>query len=385
MRILINIINKIKKKGFSWFFARLKREFRSPTIHFLQVPINFFLTLRRKILRHFNELENKDLLYGIYDLDVSPVTFNFVEFLIDVEYEARLLGKKGFVIVFVPSSNNPHLRWEEYESVIDSHSTLWRFQNILLPLTFLAPKCHGTFILPSRSDAVTISKNHEVYPHLSDGVNLRAIDIVDFYRKLDKQGLFDGLRASKQGANYVSAWLSANKIYKPIVTITIRSSKFDTPRNSNLEAWSKFAHYLMSSGYHPIIIPDTDDAFRELRDFIGICHFTDCVWNIGLRMAIYEAAYVNFFVPNGCGALAVFNPRCSYIQLNLLPVGSIVTTEESYKRIGHEIGTHYKFANQKQRLSFKPDNYDNILYEFNLFVSDHPVIASASQNFDGEL
>ena len=216
MRTLIKILGKIKKKGFAWFFARLKQEFRSPSALYSQVPINFFLTLRKRISRHFHKSEKGDLLYGIYDLDVSPVTFNFAEFLIDVEYEARLHGKKGFVIVFVPSSNNPHLKWEEYEAVIDSDSTLWRFQNILLPLTFLAPKCCGTFILPSRLDAVAFSKSHEVYPYLYDGLNLRAIDIVDFYRKLDRQGLFEGLRASKQGANYVRAWLTAKKIQKPV-------------------------------------------------------------------------------------------------------------------------------------------------------------------------
>jgi hypothetical protein len=377
------ILTKIRQKGFSWFFARLKRELRNPSTAYSRGPINFFLALRKRISQPFGKTEKDKLIYGIYDLDVNPITFNFSEFLIDVEYEARLHGKEGFVIVIVPPSHDPDLIWKEYDAVIDSDSRLWRFQNILLPLTFLAPKCFGTFILPRRSDAIAFSKNHDVYPYLYDGINLRAMETGDFYKKLDRQGLFEGLRASSQGLKYVQAWLTEKKVLAPVVTITIRSSAFDLPRNSNIEAWSRFARFLVSAGYQPVIIPDTDDAFHEPPEFEGACYFKECAWNIGLRMAIYETAYLNFFVPNGCFGLAMFNPRCSYVCLNLLPSGSIVTTEESYKKIGHAIGTNYKFANERQRLNFRPDDYENILHEFNVFVSEHPVEERASHNFSG--
>ena len=371
--MIIKILDKIKKNGLSWFFRRLKRELRNPSTSFSKIPINFFLRARKKLSQPFVINKKDDLIYGVYDLDVNPITFNFSEFLIDVEYEARLHGKKGFVIVIVPPSQDPDLLWKEYDAVIDSDSKLWRYHNIILPLTFLAPKCCGTFILPRRSDAIAFSKSHNIYPYLYDGINLRGMGLEEFYRKLDRQGLFEGLRASRQGLNYIRAWLDEKKILAPVVTITIRSSAFDLPRNSNIGAWSSFARFLMSAGYQPIVIPDTDDAFRDRPEFLDVCHFRECAWNIGLRMALYETAYLNFFVPNGCFALAIFNPQCSYICLNLLPTGSIVTTEESYKRVGHEIGTNYKFANERQRLSFKPDDFENILHEFKLFVSEHPV------------
>ena len=92
---------------------------------------------------------------------------------------------------------------------------------------------------------------------------------------------------------------------------------------------------------------------------------------MGLRIALYETAYLNFFVPNGCMVLASFNPRCSYIAMNQLPKDSIVTNKEAYKRVGI-LGDNYKFANQKQRLCFKPDTYENIKTEFDRFVKDNP-------------
>jgi hypothetical protein len=383
MNFISIILVKIKQKGFLWLCRRLKRELRSPSMSYSQIPINLFLRARKKLFQPLSQVEKDDLIYGIYDLDVNPITFNFSEFLIDIEYEASLFGKKGFVVVIVPPSQNPDLIWKEYDAVIDSDSKLWRYHNIILPLTFLAPKCKGTFMLPRRSDVIAFSKSHEVYPYLYDGINLRGMNIGEFYRKLDRPGLFEGLRASIQGLNYIKAWLVERKLLAPIVTITIRSSAFDVPRNSNTEAWSSFAHFLESAGYQPVIIPDTDDAFRDRPEFEDLCQFKECAWNIGLRMALYETAYLNFFVPNGCFGLAIFNTQCSYICLNLLPAGSIVTTEESYKKIGHAIGTNYKFANERQRLCFQPDDYENIVREFELFVSEYPVNERASQNFGG--
>ena len=292
--------------------------------------------------------------------------------LVDFEVESRRNNKQGFVLVIVPSSLDPKLGWKEYDSVIDSDSKLWRFQNIVLPLTFFRlivvafMSCHQI-----RCDS--LCKEHDVYPNLYDGINLRKTDVDDvIYRKLDKPGLFEGLKANIQGLKYVKDWLNEKEVQSSVVTITLREYSFDTGRNSDTEAWSSFTRYLLESGYNPIVVPDTDNAFCKKSGFEGIPFFTECAWNMGLRIALYETAYLNFFVPNGCMVLASFNPRCSYIAMNQLPKDSIVTNKEAYKRGGHIIGDNYKFANQKQRLCFKPDTYENIKTEFDRFVKDNP-------------
>ena len=57
--------------------------------------------------------------------------------------------------------------------------------------------------------------------------------------------------------------------------------------------------------------------------------------------------------------------------MNQLPKDSIVTNKEAYKR-GGVIGDNYKFANQKQRLCFKPDTYENIKTEFDRWKGQPP-------------
>ena len=144
--------------------------------------------------------------------------------------------------------------------------------------------------------------------------------------------------------------------------------------NSDIESWTKFVHYLVDSGYHPVVIPDTDNAFYKMPEIDDAFIFRECAWNMGLRVALYESSYLNFFVPNGCCALAIFNPLCSYICMNLLPPGSTVTTEDAYEAVGHHIGDDYNFATDRQRLCWKTDSFDNIKSAFLRFVSDFPPV-----------
>jgi len=371
----MNIFLKIKKKGLSWVIARSRQELRSPTFKLPKLILDSVLTAKKRMRSVTSKVIDDEVIYGIYDLNICDLTYAIGIFLVDFEMEARRNNKKGFVVVIVPSSLDPILGWNEYDSVIDSDSKLWRFQNIVIPLTYLSSYCRGIYVLPSRSHAIDFAKTHHVYPYLYDGINLRRTDAVDLiYKKLDRPGLFEGLRANTQGLNYVKDWLHAKGVKSLVVTITIRDCSFDTARNSDTEAWSRFAQYLLAVGYSPVVIPDTDKAFCEKLGFEGVTFFTECAWNMGLRMALYESAYLNFFVPNGCMTLALLNPLCSYIFMNQLPKDSIVTNKEAYKKFGHIIGNNYKFANHRQRLCFKPDTFENIRIEFDHFVIDNPPI-----------
>ena len=371
------ILRKIKEKGLLWLIARVRQELRAPSNKFGKTVIDFLLMAKKRIPSLAAKVIEDDLLYGIYDLDVCDLTYVMGMCLVDFEMEARRKNKQGFIVVIVPSSLDSNLGWKEYDSVIDNNSKLWRFQNIVLPLTFLSPYCRGVYVLPRRSDAIAFAKTHDVYPDLYDGINLRKGDINDLiYRKLDRPGLFEGLKANIQGLKYVKDWLHAKGVQPLVVTITMRDSPFETGRNSDTKAWSSFTRYLLAAGYSPVVIPDTDNAFCEKLGFEGVTFFTECAWNMGLRMALYETAYLNFFVPNGCVVLTMFNPRCSYIAMNQLPKGSPVMNEEVYKKNNHVIGDNYKFANQRQRLCFKPDTYENIRTEFDRFVKDNPPVNS---------
>ena len=64
------------------------------------------------------------------------------------------------------------------------------------------------------------------------------------------------------------------------------------------------------------------------------------------------------------------NERVRYIAMNMLPKDSLVTTEEAYRKVKHNIGDNYKWAWPKQHLVYKPDTYKNILSEFKDFTNE---------------
>jgi hypothetical protein len=365
-------ISKLKEKGFRWFIWRLKQEARNPTSPLVQKVLDKLLRMRKDLSKIWGKSREEDILYVICDLDINPISFEVARFLVDAECEAKERGKNGFVLVFVPRSNDPLLTYEEYDSEVDADSKQWRFQNLVVPVTFLSKMCKGVYLLPQRSEAIEFVKGRDVYPDLYDGVNLRPLDFKQFFDKLDRPNMFEGLRAPIQGLKYIQTWMSENRIKNPIVTITIRNYAFDKVRNSNAEAWSRFAIYLRSEGYHPVMIPDTDAAFSEIQNFEGVTIFRECAWNMGLRMSLYESSFLNFFVPNGCSYLAVFNPRCSYIVMNCLPEGSVVvkSKESAYFLNDHDFGSSYKFATQDQRMCFETDTYENMVSAFERFVED---------------
>jgi hypothetical protein len=365
------LIIKIKEKGLSWFLRRIKIEINNTSkLIFLYISKTPKIVVR-KYKNYINKNQKEKILYGIYDFDVNDITYNFGLFLVDLEFETIKRGNQGFVVIFVPKSGalNTLLTYYEYDSIFDDNSKLWRLNNLLLPLMALSEKCQGHYLLPNRSKFKEIIGENDIYPAFYDlNFPIKADLNKLLYEKINRPDIVNGLRASVQGILYVKEWLVKKELLGPLVVITLRNSKFDQARNSNEKEWDKFAQYLKLKGFIPVFIPDTDSAFQVntiLKDYLI---FEECAWNIGLRIALYELAYLNFFSPNGCIVLAMFNKNCSYIAMNMLPIGSSITTAEAYRKVGHKIGENYKFSNSRQQLCFKSDNFNNIKSEFEQFV-----------------
>jgi hypothetical protein len=367
--MLNRIFSKIRENGFCWLLRRIQWEIRCPSNPFLKSGIDTFLGMLSGLLKKLRKVKEDGLLYVIYDRNINSISFNILEFLINAEYETKRKNKTGFVVVVVPEDGTK-LEWKEYSSVVDATSVEWRFQNIVTPAMFLSKYCKGFHILPNRSDVHSFVRERDIYPPLYDGFNLRRLDPKEFYRKLDRPGMFEGLSAPKQGKRYIQEWVTANKIKDPIVTITLRNYGFDKVRNSNIEAWLKLANYLLSAGYFPVVVPDTNAAFDMEHQFEGIKVFRECAWNLGLRMSLYESSFLNLFSPGGCAALVAFNPKCSYIIMDHQAKGSIINTKEALENIGLSVGSSYKFALPNQRISYKAETFENIRYEFEQFLKD---------------
>src|SRR4029077_7518832 len=102
------------------------------------------------------------------------------------------------------------------------------------------------------------------------------------------------LRAPADELREIDAWAQAHVGSGGLGGITLRGYGFMPARNSNMPAWIAFARSLNANQYCPVFIPDTHDTIAglpsEVRDFTD---FPEAAWNIALRMALYERAFVN--------------------------------------------------------------------------------------------
>jgi hypothetical protein len=340
---------KIRERGAGWLWQRLRREVVVPTTPATEAVRDRLATVHGWVRRSAGACAD-DLLPAVYDLDVNPITFDFSWFLIGAEMAARHAGKAGFRLIVVPGTRDG-LREEiaEYDRLVDATNRRWRIDNLLLPLAGLSPACNAVVVCASRAEAeVHIAAAKALYPPHYSTLFPRAFDYADFVKIADRPGCFSGLKAPLQGRRYLEDWLDRHVRGRRLITATLRSYNYQPSRNSDLAAWSRFLRNLDRSLYAPVIVPDTNQAFEQMAEFVDVPAMGEAAWNIGLRMALYEMAYANLFVNNGPATLAQLNPSCNYLFTKIIVPDCEQASEEFLRERGFIPGQSPRFATATQ-------------------------------------
>src|SRR5260370_37506415 len=369
---------KLRTEGFAWVKTRLAAELTFPstwigqTIHLLArrglgavaaVP----RSLRRSMAPPYPHAH--EVLFAFYDLQVAPVTFDFLWFLAAADLERRRLGLKSVHVGIVPGGHDGVRRErDDYELAIDATARQARIQNILIQACRVLPSCGGLTLATSRTEAAFLRS-----------VVARHILPVDYELALPvfpgphsclqaaHQGQSDigCLRAPAEELRAVDAWAKTHAGSRRLVAITLRRDSFLPARNSNLPAWVAFARGLDASRYCPVFVPDTNDTIeglpKELWDFVV---FPEAAWNVPLRMALYEHAFMNLGVNNGPMGLAWLNARVCYATLKIETADVPQSSLGFIRSFGFEPGKSLPFATPLQRSVWKDDTEEAITKPF---------------------
>jgi hypothetical protein len=369
------IVKKTHSRGWAWFWERIKEELRIPQTALGRniKPINIFLYKTYCVLAapfhvfsSFKPL-NKDTLCVFYDLEVSPITFNFCEILGMANAKRIELGFKYIEIVFVPGSKDG-LRAEraDYEPVIDKESRHWRRYNILFPLTHLLPACSGFLNCATRKEAELIRRKMKpyIYPEKYHTVFPIAHNFFESARSSSKDLL--ALRATEQGLRYINQWLGYQSNGRKVITITLRQYNYMPQRNSNIAAWAEFAKSLDDAKYFVVIIPDTEQSLEGVNPVLSdFTHFNEACWNLELRAALYETAYLNLGVNNGPLAVCWMNQKSRYLLFKVHIEEVPQVSAQALAEYGLLPGGSPAFAMEYQKWVWKDDTFENIQDEFN--------------------
>lgn len=367
---------KFRERGFHWLLQRIQQEFRLPG-----TPLGKMMQpLHKKVYLGFQTYFQPkahtitspipliaDTLCLFYDLEVSPITFDFCWILSMAEVKRKKMGLSYLYIVFVPGPQNG-LREEmpEYEKVVDQHARQFRIQHILHPMLQLVPACSGFVHAPNREMAEKLRLAMQPYIYPEQYHTEFPIGFDSFYevahQKTQEAFIF---RSTKQAKHYVQEWLKVRANNRRVIVITLRYYPYSLERNSNIEAWAKFAQSLDPKQYFVVIVPDTEQAmqfpFDELKQFE---HFLPACFDLGLRSALYECCYLNLGINNGPFLLCWFNEKCRYIMYKILTPNVEVTTSDHLKMHGYTPGDPHPFQNPLQKWVWEQDNEEVIAREF---------------------
>jgi hypothetical protein len=176
--------------------------------------------------------------------------------------------------------------------------------------------------------------------------------------------IFPMLAAPSHALRYARQFKDNYAGGREIVVITLRSYAYMPERNSNIEAWAEFAKIAAGKGYAAVFVLDTETAMEPVPAALAgatICHAAS--WNLELRAALYEIAYLNIGIAHGPFELCWYNHKCRYVcflKLNSAPQVSPAALAER----GFELGKSPAYAIAGQKWVWAADDLPAITREF---------------------
>lgn len=376
-RGIARVLYRLRTQGPQWIIRRVSSEWTLPTT----LPGRLIHRVCRLLLgsgyalfraRTRWKIERSDTaatLFAFYDLKVEPVTFDVTFFLVAADLERRRQGLKDIHVVFVPGPGNG-LRTEmaDYELVVDFEARRWRLHNILIDAVSFLSACSGFSVLGSRAEAeavVAIAAQRKYplgyEPHLPGAFHPRDF-LVPARKKVRPIGV---LHATSQGLRYVDQWIAGHAKGRRLLAVTLRDYEFGAARNSDLSAWGDFVRQLDRRVWCPVFILDTERACDRIPEALQLFEvMLAASWNLHLRMALYERAWLNLGVNNGPMSLCWMNDQSRYITFKMATPSVAQSTVAFQLSRGFEPGQSLPFATPFQKFVWEDDSFDVINKEF---------------------
>ena len=368
------LIYKLRTGGLAWLLERLAEEWHLPRTASGQALHRAARGLRHGVGGKRPVAAAGEVLYAFYDLAVAPVTFDFLWFLVGAELERQRRGLMSVHVVIVPGPRDG-LRREaaEYEAQVDAAARRARINAVLVPACAFLPSLSGLTVAGSRPQAEQIASLAAggVFPTRYEPALPTYPGPREPLRAAREEGAGIGvLRAGDSDLQAVDHWLEARRCRGSLVTITLRSYEYTPVRNSNIAAWTAFARRLDPARFSVVFVPDTMQALGPLpAELRGLAVFGEAALVLGLRMALYQRAYLNLGVNNGPMGLCWLNDQTRYITFKILSETVANATPDYMEFLGFAIGQSLPFATPFQQWVWADDDLDVIERSFAAMVA----------------
>lgn len=258
-----------------------------------------------------NDAEKK-VMTAVYDLAVSPPTYEFVTFLAAAEDFRKQRGFDEIDVVFQPGPIDGFRDDNLPPSVEERKAMLWRV-------------CvQATRLLKTVRNVEVLRERREVEADFPLGYTVEAP--IPCYGAMFFNGADPVLTATD------SAKELARKITgkSPYILIPVRQAEYWPHRNTNIDAWKYAVRPFEAIGWNVFWIPDTNGP-----DVPNAKNVRAAALDIDLRLALYEGAQVVAGLSGGAACLAIFS-SAKYLLFQMVDNGP--TTDRAFlERVGMEM------------------------------------------------
>ena len=305
----------------------------------------------------------------IYDLNYAPLTFDFGHFLAISEARRQLSSIKSEGIHLTILADF-YREVTDRDKITKGYEKDWRLKNIILG-------CCS--ILPTIKDIHLITDVNEVYKRPYDwprGYNSEISETRSQFPNFDReskslpcsaQNMIEmhkvGVNPSVLKASSYAKALAKGITPKKYFTLTLRTSWLFSDRNINLDDWHKFYEFLLGEGHDVVVIADHEDYFsgKAYKGYDWEVCDAACL-NVELRMAVYEAAQLNFCSSNGPAALMYFS-NAKFLQFDQLRADHL--GKNFWLKVnGIPVGESFPWFNNLQKLVWKDSSFETLKEEY---------------------
>ena len=344
--------------------------------------VNKSLALFAKLSHPLGGIQ-KDVLYAFYDGSRNVFhsndsfyaynSFDMMTFLFLAENKRIERNLRGIYVVIHLGEGSNFWRYSE-QSREFGHNGHWRFFNMVIQSLALLPSLTGFCVCSTPQEVRRFWAGHwrTSFP---DGYSYYFPTVAHSIRSVfalpenAKGRLESGCEARRQ----IDRWIELHGQQKRIITITLREYRYFQKRNSNVEAWARFCETIDTDKYCVVVLRDTDAAFDTGVKFGDAILFAVPCFNLQLRLALYEKAYLNLGTNCGCLA-AYFYSDCNYLYFMQTvdddPDYGFASKNE-WERAGVIPNKTFAFRYQKghQKMIWERDSYEVIRKEFDLMTN----------------
>ncbi|KZN70565.1 hypothetical protein [Pseudoalteromonas luteoviolacea] len=288
-------------------------------------------------------IDEDDILYAIFDLSVHAAGFDADMFTICAECERQRQGKKYLQFVIVPKATS-----QDVQTVQNNHSKdelQWRLDHINIPYFKGLKSTIGVTQLAYREQVVQY-QGTSVFPlDYSKDKTFKKISLPQLTEYKNAGFNLKVIEPNPLATDLIDKFCQSQSAGKPIVTLTMREYDSQSKRNNSKAPWRDFFNQLEARGFFPIIVRDTFKSTTPIG--YGLDKY-DCLpmasFDLTMRMALYQKAYVNFSVSCGPSSLFYYLKSCYSVAMIEYDEDVFTTSEEIFKKSGFEKGKQPIFA-----------------------------------------